>query len=277
MPTLSGITYEDLPGSGVVTYAKDDITARRLIMVDWGDATDFVRALLGFTVSVGGVPIRTLGQQYPDYEYLYATTATVEGIGELAPGEPATYDRAKITVGYEPSRFQTSPEDDDPDADPDVEDPRRYLNETYDFGGSFISAPRGNFAYTDEILTPVEQPVGIRDPSIVLQLESNIEPELPMADIRARLGTVNNAPWYGAATECVLFDGGSARRVLGVDGTQGWTITYRFIAKYHSWNWFFRGEGGAGANHGDGWWRIESFAGGRPPYDSTDFAVLIDA
>lgn len=271
MPFLQGIEYQDMVGSGTVSYGPDGITARRTFFVDWADADAFVRVMLGYTESIGGVPVRTVGQQYPGFDYLYATTARTEGMGRLLPGEPGVYDRARVFVSYEGMRYGSW--------NPDEEDPARYLNESYDFGATMVSVKGSHFTYTDDadVTKTLDTPIGVRDPTMVLMLESNMEPVFPRADIMTRIGTLNNATWYGHPREYVMFDGGSARRTLGADGTEGWTLLYRFIAKKQSWNWFFRGPGGIGANHANGWWEVEDVVSGRPPYPLTNFSVLIDA
>lgn len=273
MPALAGISYEELPGSGQLNYSPDGVTGQRIFLVAWDDRIDFCKHLLGYAEAVGHTPIRTDAQTFPGYDYLYCQEAVSAGIGELQAGaEMASYPHAKITATYKPLRFHTSVTETDEEYDEDAEVERRYLRESYDFGGEFVNVPKGNFRYKAEPDTPVESPPGILVGTIDLSLESEYEPELNMAGIRACLGKINSTTWYGYGAGYVLFLGASARRTITSEGTPAWAVVYHFRARAKKWNWFYRGTSGGGSD--EGWWEIENESG-DPPYKSADFSILV--
>ena len=232
MPTLSGITYEELPGSGKFTYNPDGgHQGERLFLVDWGDRKAFHEALLGWTEPVGDLSVRFLGQKFPGYDYLYCRQVNVEGVGELSQGaDMASYPKAKVTATYTARNFGTSTSDTDEDYDEEEEDALAHLTEEWDFSGEFLTLPDGSYCWSFD-LELVEGSVGILIGTADIALTSDAEPLLRRDLIAAALGTVNSRTWYGFHAGYVLFLGASARRTTTVEGVSAWEITYRFRAR----------------------------------------------
>ncbi len=263
MPQLSGMDYTEISGSARMQYDPHDISAQRIFYIAWSDVKEFARVLLGYTTAVGHVPLRTRAQRFPDFDFLYCQHVTVEGVGEL--GETlnlASYPKAKLTATYRLWNLPLSTEETD---DPE-EDAPRFIHESYDFGAEFISAPGTNFTFASDA-SAVDQPVGKLVGTVEMAFQSDWEPELGEANIRATLGRVNNALFFGYAAGKVLFMGAPTRRVVTSEGAPGWSITYRFRARDISWNKIFRGDTSLGNT--DGWWELDPH-----PYESVNFGIL---
>jgi len=267
MPTLSGITYEELPGSGKFTYNPDGgHQGERLFLVDWDDRKAFHEALLGWTEPVGDLSVRYRGQRFPGYDYLYCRNVTVEGLGELSQGaDMASYPKAKVTATYTSGNLGTSTADTDEDYDEDEEAGLAHLTEEWDFSGEFLMLPDGSYCWSLD-LELVEGSVGLSIGTADIALTSDAEPLLRRDLIAAALNTVNSRVWYGFGIGHVLFLGAAARRTTTSDGVSAWEITYRFRARTQSYNEMYR--------PGVGWSAIEGTTTGDPLYAPFDFYNL---
>jgi len=273
MPTISGITYQERPGSGTLEYSPEGIVGRRIFIVNWEDRIEFCRVMLGYTSATGHVPIRTAAQKFPGFDYLYCTHAKEQPLGELRQGpEMAEYPQVEIHCEYHPWNLSISP------TEHNEEETITYLEESYEFGGEFISVPGSNFRWVDTVPTTtgtgenpniVDMPIGRLVGTLEMLLHSPWEPELKGADIRATYGKVNDVEFFDYPAEHVLFMGASARRVITSEGTPGWAVTYRFRAREASWNYVFRGD--TDGMHPTGWWEVTPH-----PYETADFSVLFD-
>ena len=260
MPTLNGITYEELEGSGGLTFGPNGIRGVRTFIVDWEDRVAFAQALLGYTNAVGHVPIRREAETLPGYEYLYCQHAEVTGLGEVSQGcDMIAYPKARVAAEYAPLRMGPSTGGQE-DYEEETDQPGLHLEETWDFAGETLTAPGSAFTWSDTGES-LSEPVGVMVATVELTLTSESEPELPAAAIRSCLGKVNSGAWYGAEAERVLFLGASARRVITSSGSRAWRLCYRFRERQMSWNARLRGAD---------WVELSP-----KPYAAADFSVLI--
>ena len=266
MPTLNGITYEELAGSGRMAYTHEaGWHASREFIVDWGDRRAFCEALLGYSEDIGGMGVRIPGQQYPGYAFLFCRDVQVEGIGELQQGpDMAAYTHAKIDATYRPNRLGTSTGE-EAEFDEDEEARLARLDEQWDFGGEYFSVPGSSYWWVAGNQL-VEESVGIMIGTIDIVLTSEQEPVLNRSRVAQALGCVNASPWYGFPGGRVLFLGASARRTITAAGIGAWQITYRFRGRSIPWNHFMR--------PGLGWQAIYDPDTGQGPYSSYEFYNL---
>lgn len=267
MPTLDGISYEEVKGSGRQQYDfESGWRATRVFQIAWSDVAAFSTALLGWSEPIGGFSIRVRGQQYPGNEWLFCRGIQVEEIGKLQQGaEMAVYDKAKITATYLPHNFPTSTEDDD-DYDEEIEESMRHWEETWNFAGEFLTVPDDAYVWVADG-DPTDQAVGIVMGTVELSLYSSEESVFYRNAVAAATGSVNSAVWYGWNPGYVMFLGAASRRTITPEGSGAWEITYRFRARSIPYNYFFRpGAGG-------GWQAVED-ADGDPPYASYNFRNL---
>jgi hypothetical protein len=67
-------------------------------------------------------------------------------------------------------------------------------------------------------------------------------PYLPIVLIRQKRMQVNNAPFLGAPTGCILFIGGRTTRDINKDGTLAQKVQYQFKDRDIPWNQFLRSD-----------------------------------
>ena len=267
MGTLSGIDYDEMPGSNVLQYSPDGIVGTRQFQVDWDDRIEFCELLLGYTNAVGHVPIRTEAQRFPDYTRLYCRYAVTEGVGELnAAGEVARYELARVRAEYRPWSYGSSNVEDD-EYDEDLEANMERWEESHEYGVEMYSVSGSDLYWSDDPLVAIGSPMGVLIGIVDYTFTSNAEPELLRDVIRATRGRINDDTWMGAPAGYMLFLGASARRTATSQGVNAWAITYRFRERTALWNAVLDGDT----------WRLVEGPFGERPYRSANFSALFIA
>jgi hypothetical protein len=95
---------------------------------------------------------------------------------------------------------------------------------------------------------------------------------LPMSDVRALRGRINNATFLGAATETVLFVGAQTTREASTDGTVTQRVRMIFKERDESWNKFLRP--GKMPSAAASWDYLED-SGGNRRFKTADLSPLV--
>ncbi len=261
------IDFEELNGSGKVTWAGGTATATRIFNVVWDDAFDFVDEVLG-GYGIGGA--YNGPGQYPYLPYLWATEADMEGFGVpdeglRALGRVIKYTHAKITIKYEPQLFQ------------DDDDPQTVEEESLTISTEMMTLPSGSYEYTgDGVVVADSAMPGMLMTTMQYNVSRTHVSSLEAAVISGLIGRVNDNTWRGWAAGLVLFPGVSANRKTTTDGREEWNIDYSFLIRTTDWNHIYRPTA-AGGDRTTKFQAIRTVTGHHPVYDPGDFTNLIPA
>lgn len=260
------IDFEELNGSGKVSWAGGTATATRIFNVEWDDAFDFVDEVLG-GYGIGG-NYNGPGQ-YPYLPYLWATEAELEGIG--APDEAVRslgrvieYPQAKITIKYEPQLFQ------------DDDDPQTVEEESVSIATEMMTLPSGSYEYVDGTVVADSAMPGMLMTTMQYTVSRAHVTTLQAGTISGLIGRVNDGGWRDYGAGLVLFPGVSANRKTTTDGKEDWQIDYSFLVRPTNWNHIYRPIA-AGGDRTTKFELIRTVDGHHNVYDAGDFTDLIPA
>ena len=155
------------------------------------------------------------------------------------------------------------------------------------FGGEYMEVPASGVIWQSRADIPVPPNIGmtIRMPVVEHHLTYHRVINPPWQAISEQVGSVNNAPFLGAAAEQVLFDGCDADREFTWLGDfqapqLGWRMSYVFREKrvdfmgadknVVGWNHFWREK----PHNAPAWDKLD--AAGGPVYELTNFASLFE-
>jgi hypothetical protein len=230
----------------------------------WDDHYQLVQDLVGAVRRSADTIIRDTPFPYPANSKMYCTgIASVEGHGNGALSRffPANWlprRRAVVTANFSVPTFALP-------GNPG----EAWTTVTFGASAEFLTLPGSTYRFADG--TPTNTPIGKVIPTIEVNVKRHRMPYLPIAQIAATLGTINNAPFQVAgfpfAAGTLLFVGGPSEIEADTTGTVTQTVEYRFLFRPINWNFYLhpnRTTGFAAVTDGSG----------NSPYLPGDFAVL---
>jgi len=257
------VSYEILAGSPKFNFQREGSTGSMEVLIAWGDINALAAEMFPPPFFVNGFLFFPPRGTMPGYSWLKAESMTVEPFPADLPGGGAADSHAKCNL-----TFKADPREED-------EDGETLLTHTYDVGGEFLTLPQSGMRW--EGGDPIKQE-DITAGKIVPQVEHQMTweqvPFVPIAAIRANIGTVNGGPFFGASSESLLFVGAQITRTVTTDGQQPYKVDYRFserVLQHGSyrvgWNHFFNPDNGQ-------WRRIVSVGTGAYVYRYGNFGAL---
>jgi len=236
MPSISSVPYEEAHGSCVAQISEKGMQISRSYFVDWANRFTFVNQVIGAQVAD------------PDFTKIRAKEANIVGNGKSSHNATTgaiAYEKALITV-----TFKTN--------DKDKQNDDTILSQEVDFAANFVTVPRKGYTWIGggELNQDPGKFLGVCE----FGFERKYVPTLDIDAIFSLLGKVNSATFYGRDPAKVLFQGVKAKRESKWDGSDGWTLNYKFIGRTESWNKLLK----------EGVW-----TGTTPAlYESADFSTL---
>lgn len=228
MPSFGGITYTELNnGSGILGVGENAMGRRRL-RCDWSRRLLLALALRGWTPgslflnSVAIASVWNIAQPaaHPCGLGYYCTDVAIMPMGR--PQGEDSWDFAVLDVTYKPLTFST------PTATDLIDESGELSGEMVDLGvdgWQFGTTPSSGNALVTRSISKVL-------PTINHQITQYHLATLPLANMRALLGKLNNAPWRGAPIGTVMYAGGSYNRkivaILGKVSYYDWVVNHKF-------------------------------------------------
>lgn len=248
-------SYDEI-GTPTYKVTRNGATGTQTFKIPW-DQIDAVVAEL--------FPPFAAPRSFPGRVFMYATDVDIEpwmpdsptGLGEI----PAEYEFARITINYSTLSFDQDPAtqnnndgsdspggDDQKGPGKDEDSDATFLSFRTSIGGEYITYPSGALEWTsDQEDVTDEVQAGVVVPIIEHSVTWHNCALPPWAKIRATVGRVNNAQYFGAGVGTLLFLGVEASRELTSDGEKQWELEYRFSEKNvgteaspKGWNYFLR-------------------------------------
>jgi len=278
------VVFKELGGSPLEIFEPQNLRAQRRLLVAWEERHALVRQLLGEGYEFGGM--RPAG--YPGRPFVVVAEIKVEpfpphpdhqGSFDDVAGQLNSYSGkyALVTVDYELIDQRRSRKD-----LPKVEDDT-FLTYRMDFGAEYedLSGQVMYWASDASLPVPPDAVPALRVPITEHHVTWHRVINPPWQAIRECVGTVNAAPFLGAAPETVLLDGVTAdKQFVGLDELSqpqfGWRICYVFREKaiksggdIYGWNHRFRSL----PPDNPGWDRLVDQAGNQL-YRTSDFNAL---
>lgn len=247
------IAFEEIRGETHEEFTLTGFNASRVYRCLWGSRFTLATDLLRYG-----------GATYPLYTgaNVRAVNVAIRGVGETAETEPVSpifpdativkYTHALLTVTYETVYWENYI----PGAG-SQDDPGIIIEESLDLASEFIRIPAefsdGSYlAWSNgEVPTPTFNDVDEDEsPGKVIRLSSYVitrfnVPSIP-DEIRTLMGTVNLNPIEEITSgfiyepETLLYAGATPNTSAVPDGTNTWTVTYRFNYRPNGWNKFWR-------------------------------------
>lgn len=221
MPTISSVSYLEQHGSAVVQVGEKGMQISRSYFVDWADRYTFINEVIGTQ------------KADPEFTKIRAKEATIVGNGVSSHNNTTgaiAYEKALINV-----IFKTN--------DKDTQNDDTILSQEVDFAANFVTIKRDGFDWADG--GDLDQDPGKFMGVFEFGFERKYVPTLDIDLINGVLGKVNNATFYGRDVGHVLFAGVKAKRESKWDGSDGWTMNYKFIGRTESWLKLLKASTGA--------------------------------
>lgn len=267
MAELISVSYSIVADEGItLAYPNGVPQATVKFKTAWEDQHQLAKDLLGTSTQVGGATVRTPPFAYPGNPLLYCTSIPrVSPTGGYFPlpnvGLPWLTRRKAITEAVFtalPFAFNAN--------GPESE---AWTSITFGTSGEFVTLPDSTYRFADG--TPTNTPIGKVIPQIEVNVKRHFMPRLPVAEMAALAGKINNAVYqvggYAFPVGTLLFGGGPSERNIDTAGNITQDVEYKFIYRPIHWNYYMhpnRTTGFAAITDGNG-------AG---PYESGTFSSL---
>jgi len=284
------VQFKELAGYPIESHDKSGSSAERRLLVAWEDRRELLTELMGNGYEFGN----NNRAEYPDLRKVRVTNAQIKPFPST-PEHQACFDDitsdinnysgkfAELSVSY--SMHDNASDEDAPDHESGT-----FLTYNMNFAGEYAVIPGGGFfVWSDHPAVPIPKDANptVRIPIVEHKFTWTSVLKPPFKQIRDAVGTVNNAKFFGAIAETLLFEGATAEReykqINDFDEPQfAWRLTYVFREKqikiFHDpgapkvgWNHVWRNK----VNAGDpgGWAKlVDEF--GKGMYDVSDFNKL---
>lgn len=268
MAQLISIPYTILADEGItLAYPDEGPTATVKFKTLWTDQYQLAKDLIGTSTNVGGTTVRTEPFAYPGNPSLYCKTITsVRPIGPTIPltgvGLPWITKKWAITEAvFKRPLFSFN----------GLDGPYGQPWTTIQFGasGEFVTLPDSTYRFTDG--TPTNTPIGKVVPQIEINVKRYFMPYLPVAEMAALVGKINNAVYrvgnYSFPAGTLLFMGGPSEFAADTAGNITQEVEYKLVYRPINWNKYFH------PNRTTGWDTVTD-GSGNSPYESGNFATL---
>jgi len=242
------------------------------IQDSWQDADTIINELLGYASRVGQQSYQRSPHQYPldPSGRSLCYEATCEGVGNAVPnadGYPVYSNGYFIHAKYRVPPIPMYPQNDPENLTGiDPATPLLFASQDVDFETDFILLEKSQYVFASDskkCSVPVKIEVGVS----VMDVTFYRVPWLPMSLFRTLRGQVNNAPFLGSATGCVLFKGARTHRDRLTDGTYVKQVQLILHDRTKPWNQVYRPDTLA--------WDTIQDSGGVKPYTAGNLSSLL--
>jgi len=269
MASIISVPYSIMRDNGItLAYPEDGPSATVRIKTLQTDAYQLAKDLLGTSTNVGGTIVRTRPFAYPGNPSLYCRSITsVRPLGPTIPltsiGLPWITQKWAITEAV----FRQLP------FALDANDPnytgQAYTTVQFGVSGEFVTLPDSTYRFSDG--TPTNTPIGKLLPQIEINVKRYFMPYLPVAEMAALAGKINNALYkignYSFPVGTLLFAGGPSEFNVDTAGNITQDVEYKFVYRPVNWNKYFH------PNRTTGWDTVTD-GSGNSPYESGTFTTL---
>lgn len=242
--TATGIPYELISPGPSHDILRDAWSATEVYRMYWDANLDlFIEESFPSPVWISLTLLYPLPRTMPGFPWLYTKSVKIEPFIDDKPGGPSALGAAYIHTARVTIQYETL------DREEETVDSKTFLSHKISIGGEFLTLPASGFKWegTTKIVQNEDIGGGKLIPTAEHQFTWDLVPNPPFAAIRAAVGGVNNATFFGAAAETLLFLGAEMERQFTTDGLSPWKLDYRFserLLKFGSqsvgWNHFYR-------------------------------------
>jgi hypothetical protein len=237
MATIAGVVVKELMqdlAEGVSVQGGPHATKSYLVP-NWTDRYTVANALLFRTTLSGGVGGSIAFQRpasYPDSTNMFAQDISIRGLGRIHQGaNQIAFDSAIVTVNYGRTPYNQQQTQDpgglnsfDPAA------PMVYASQELDYSAQVIELKPGTCGYYNGAITiPLNVGVPYFIDLVTMHLTLHKLPYLLPTAFRAKVGSINNAPFFGCATGTLRWDGAKTGTEFLSDGSQTQNTQMTFV------------------------------------------------
>jgi hypothetical protein len=218
----------------------------RTVDIPWVKRAQWAQRKVGYSTAVTGGGqrwiLRSLPDSYPENLAMKCVRCEVEGHGvdqvngtANDSGTMPRYTLARVAMTYQQVSYKCISDNAMPQLSPGVTSPdesslKRFVTRTYHPAGEFLTTNPGLLYWVDNPVANPPQPLPFGAPRIVPFVEVGYTwhqvPMIPLFNIEACLGTVNNAPFdvnnpniaFGYDTETLLFVACEIEPIFNVNG-----------------------------------------------------------
>lgn len=297
MPTVSGIAFTELPGSGRFSGDERGTTCVRKFNVAQANWPGLLELLIGkYSITAGKVTYTNPQIPHPGYDGLFVSSWQAYPLVDESPTGNQSTDLLKdealaysvtgglyshvLEVKYS-QEYPISPNDAHPDLSSSLLSncPGTYITYERDFGGEVQLSSGSTWLWNNGTKVQADIPVGQVIPTANHVITWFWVAFPPYTNIRQSLGKVNSSTFLGAPAETVMLTGATPTPMFRFQrtGPPLFKITYRFSEQS---KFLADGTTTVGWNHqfnptrvsGENWQKIKT-ADGDNPFKTYDFAT----